>query len=90
MARRARGPCRPATSLPFAWAVQSPAASVHAELTFGIDAFEQTRQELYPEHAHWIVAEPGWELAADRVAVWLESKLAWGVPPRIEAAASST
>jgi pimeloyl-ACP methyl ester carboxylesterase len=28
--------------------------------------------ELYPEHAHWILGEPGWEKVADRVGDWLD------------------
>lgn len=27
--------------------------------------------EIYPEHAHWILGEPGWEKVADRVVAWL-------------------
>ncbi len=26
----------------------------------------------YPEHAHWIMAEPGWEAVAEDIAHWLE------------------
>ena len=41
--------------------------------------------QLYPEHAHWILAEPGWELVADRIALWLEARVESGVRPRVAA-----
>lgn len=55
--------------------------TVYRELMFGavhVDAalarFTAERYgaplELYPEHAHWILGEPGWEKVADRAAAW--------------------
>jgi len=37
---------------------------------------------LYPEHAHWLLGEPGWELLVDRVATWLEATLGVGLARR--------
>jgi pimeloyl-ACP methyl ester carboxylesterase len=41
--------------------------------------------EIYPEHAHWILGEPGWEKVADRVGDWLDGVRRAGGPSGIAA-----
>lgn len=31
----------------------------------------QTDYKEFPDHAHWLMAEPGWEQVANHVADWL-------------------
>ena len=36
--------------------------------------YGQAEYKEFPDHAHWVVGEPGWEGIADSIARWLESE----------------
>ena len=36
--------------------------------------YDQAEYRCYPNHAHWLIAEPGWQSIAGDIAGWLEQK----------------
>ncbi|WP_430462863.1 alpha/beta hydrolase [Thalassolituus sp. LLYu03] len=36
--------------------------------------YRHAQYRSYPNHAHWLIAEPGWEKIANDVALWLENE----------------
>jgi pimeloyl-ACP methyl ester carboxylesterase len=43
-----------------------------ASLVRRVAAAYGAHYEVFPEHSHWVLAEPGWQEVAGRVADWLE------------------
>lgn len=45
-------------------------ASVHLKVA---QKYSQAEHKIYPDHAHWIMSEPGWQAVLNDVSQWLES-----------------